>query len=310
MSGVSAPSAPTVSVVITTRSRPTLLRRAVRSVLRQDYPASIELLIVFDQSNVDPLTDIVVPDQHALHILRNHRTPGLAGGRNTGIEAATQELVAFCDDDDEWMPDKLAKQAALFSTDPEASLVATGIRIQTEKSVHIRLPPARVTFQDLLRSRITEIHPSSFLMGRQNLLERIGLIDEALPGSYGEDYDLLLRAARTGPILSVVSPLVLIYWNRSSFFSERWDAIASGLTYLMHKHPELAGTGVGAARIEGQIAFAHAARADPSAALTWAKRAVSHDPRQLRAYAAVLVAARILPPEVVIRTVNRRGRGL
>ena len=42
--------------------------------------------------------------------MTNERTPGLAGGRNSGILAGSGELVAFCDDDDEWLPTKVEKQ--------------------------------------------------------------------------------------------------------------------------------------------------------------------------------------------------------
>ncbi|GAB3616263.1 hypothetical protein GCM10027416_08200 [Okibacterium endophyticum] len=299
-----------VSVVIATRGRPEMLRTAVRSIFANDYEAPIEVIVVFDQIDVDPLNDIAVPPGAELHTVRNERTPGLAGGRNTGIMAARHPLVAFCDDDDEWLPTKLRRQVEAWDDDPGASLIATGIRIQTTGATHDRLPPRRAEFADLLESRITEIHPSSFLLRRADLLDGIGLVDEELPASYGEDYDLLLRAARTGHVLSVVEPLVVIHWNRASFFSERWEGIARGLAYLLKKHPEFASTRRGSARIEGQIAFALAAVGHRYAARRWAQVAIRHDPRQLRAYAALAVALRLAPPTLLVRLVNRSGRGL
>jgi len=306
----SSPLAAGVSVVIATRGRPELLRSAVRSVLEQDFRGRVELIVVFDQTAIDPLDDVTVAADRSLCTLANSRTPGLAGGRNTGILAAQHELVAFCDDDDAWLPGKLSAQIEALSRHPEASLVATGIRIQTDGAVHERLPPESVRFEDLLRSRITEIHPSSFLVRRDDLRGPIGLVDELLPFSYGEDYDLLLRAAHTGVVISVVAPLVLVNWNRASFFSERWQGIAEGLTYLLNKHPEFAGSPVGSARIESQIAFAYAASGDRAAARAWARRALDHDRRQLRAYAALLVSLRLMPAQLVLRAVNRRGHGL
>ena len=91
------------------------------------------------------------------------------------------------------------------------------------------------------------------------LLTSIGLVDEQIPGSYGEDYDWLLRAARRRPIVAVEQPLVEVYWHWQSFFAERWEAIADALAYLLGKHPELRADRQGLARIQGQIAFAQAA---------------------------------------------------
>jgi glycosyltransferase involved in cell wall biosynthesis len=238
------------------------------------------------------------------------RTPGLAGGRNTGILAAAGELIAFCDDDDEWLGGKLAAQLHTWAAVPDASLVATGIRIESAGGSHVRLPPARATFADFLDSRITEIHPSTFLIRRSDLLGGIGLVDEDLPASYGEDYDLLLRAARLGPVVSVVEPLVVINWKRTSFFAGRWEGIAAGLSYLLRKFPEFADTPRGTARIAGQVAFAHAALGRRAEARAWAVDAIRNDRRQLRAYAALAIAAHLAPPALLVDLVNRRGRGL
>jgi glycosyltransferase involved in cell wall biosynthesis len=301
---------PAVSVVIATRGRPELLRRAVRAALEQEYPGLVEVLVVFDQVDVDELADVDVPERRTLRTLTNARTPGLAGGRNTGVLAADGDLIAFCDDDDEWLPGKLAAQVAALWATPEASLVATGIRIESAGGSHVRLPPQRAIFDDFLVSRITEIHPSTFLIRRDDLLGPIGLVDEALPASYGEDYDLLLRAARVGPVISVVEPLVVINWKRTSFFAGRWEGIAAGLSYLLRKFPEFASSPRGTARIAGQVAFAHAALGHRTEARTWAVDAIRGDRSQLRAYAALAISARLAPPALLVDLVNRRGRGL
>jgi len=301
---------PSVSVVIATRGRPELLRKAVSAALSQDYSGSLEVLVVFDQVEIDRLADVAVPEGRRLRTIENTRTPGLAGGRNTGILAADGELVAFCDDDDEWLDGKLAAQSDALAAAPEASLVATGIRIESAGGSHVRLPPPRATFADFLDSRITEIHPSTFLIRRADLLGGIGLVDEALPASYGEDYDLLLRAARLGPVVSVVEPYVVINWKRASFFAGRWEGIAAGLSYLLRKFPEFDLAPRGTARIAGQVAFAHAALGHRAEARTWAVDAIRRDRGQLRAYAALAVAAHVAPPALLVNLVNRTGRGL
>ncbi|WOF22638.1 glycosyltransferase family 2 protein [Microbacterium betulae] len=299
---------PLVTVVVATRDRPQLLRRAVRSILAQDVAGRIEIVLVFDGSPVDPLADLG-PGRHAVRPMANTRAPGLAGARNTGVLAASAPLVAFCDDDDEWLPGKLAAQLPLLD-DPGVVLAATGIRIRSSGGEHDRLPPASVGLGDLLRSRITELHPSSFLLRTADLRGRLGLVDEDLPASYGEDYDLLLRAAGLGRVAAVAEPLTIVHWDRTSYFSERWRGIVDGLGYLLDKHPEFARSTRGRARIEGQIAFAHGALGAFRSARHWAGRSLRDDLRQPRAYLALCVGLRLVSGERVVAALNARGRGM
>ena len=299
---------PIISVVMATRDRPQLLRRAVASVFAQEHVQPIEVVLVYDGTEIDELHDLD-RGPHTLRAIKNSRTPGLAGARNTGILEATAPLVAFCDDDDEWKPGKLAAQLALFD-DPAVVLAATGIEIHSAGGTHQRLSPASVQLDDLLRSRITELHPSSFVIRASALRGEVGLVDEQLPASYGEDYDLLLRAVKAGRVVAVPEAHTIIHWDRTSFFSEKWQGIADGLSYLLAKHPEFARSGEGQARIEGQIAFAHGALGDRPQARSWARRAIRHDVRQPRAYIAMLVGMGVVSGERVVSALNRRGRGM
>ncbi|MFK4762364.1 glycosyltransferase family 2 protein [Microbacterium sp. ZW T5_45] len=304
---------PIVSVVMATRNRPTLLRRAVASVFAQQTVQPIEVVLVYDgdEHDIAELDELIDLERgpHALRALRNARTPGLAGARNTGILEASAPLIAFCDDDDEWKPSKLAAQLPLFD-DPSVVLAATGIEIHSSGGAHARPSPASVVLDDLLRSRITELHPSSFVVRADALRGDLGLVDEHLPASYGEDYDLLLRAAKVGRVVAVPEPHTVIHWDRTSYFSEKWQGIADGLSYLLAKHPEFDRSGVGQARIEGQIAFAHGALGDRRRARSWARRAIGHDARQPRAYLAMIVGMGLVSGQTVVAALNKRGRGM
>lgn len=299
---------PVISVVMATRDRPQLLRRAVESVFAQEHVEPIEVVLVYDGTPIDELTDLD-RGPHRLRAVQNSRTPGLAGARNTGILTAAAPLIAFCDDDDEWKPGKLAAQLPLFD-DPDVVLAATGIEIHSSGGTHQRLSPESVVLDDLLRSRITELHPSSFVVRADALHGAIGLVDEELPASYGEDYDLLLRAAKAGRVVATPVAHTIIHWDRTSYFSEKWQGIVDGLSYVLAKHPEFERSPVGQARIEGQIAFAHGALGDLSQARSWACRAIRHDIRQKRAYLAMLVGMRLVSGERIVAALNKRGRGM
>lgn len=298
---------PDVDVVVATRGRPQLLRRAVASILGQSYPGTLECAVVFDQNEpVD--VQVEVPARRRLRVLANTRTPGLAGARNSGIAAADGALIAFCDDDDAWQPGKLASQVELLERSG-ADFVACGVRIHHSDHEVDRIPPGEVGFYELVRDRLTALHPSTFVI-RRSALTAIGLVDEEIPGSYGEDYDLLLRAARHGRVLAVRQPLVDVFWHEQSYFAGRWQTISDALRFLLSKHPELSADPVGRARIDGQIAFAEAALARRLAACRWSLHALRGNLRERRAYLALAVGVGVIPAESVVRAANRRGRGI
>lgn len=301
----------TVSTIIATNGkRPELLRTAVQAIFDQTYQGPVEVLVVFDHVDIDDLSDVTVPANRSLRTIPNTHPQGLAGGRNTGIEAATGQILGFCDDDDYWLPSKLEDQINLWEENPEAIAISSGIRVRSGGKDIDRLAPARASFADFLRSRITEIHPSAMLYRKADLMGRVGLVDEDLPAAYGEDYDLLLRATKFGDVLSVEKPLVLILWDRPSFFAGKWENMAAGLTYLLQKFPEFETDPKGLARISGQIAFIHAALGNKKEALAYVNSTLRRDPTQLRAWAALPVALGLASPSALLAAVNKTGRGL
>lgn len=166
---------PSVSVVVPTRDRPELLRAAVRAILSQDYPGPVEVVVVFDQSAPDEsLTGLGSGPDRAVRVIRNVRTQGLAGARNSGTLAAQGELVAFCDDDDEWLPGKLAAQVDALAADLGGEFVCCGIRVSYDGSTVDRvLDKERITLDDLLRDRMTGAAPVDLPDPRQRAARRV-----------------------------------------------------------------------------------------------------------------------------------------
>lgn len=310
--------APAVSVIIPTVDREKLLLRAVRSVAGQDYLGPIEIIVVRDGSpSADATAELeqtMAAELRAGVTLRqvpNTRSKGLPGARNSGILAASTDFVAFCDDDDEWLPDKLSAQVPLLVRTPSASMIATGVSVVTHGIATHRPGPLRpTTLEDLVTRRIMELHPSTFLIRRDDLTGAIGLVDEDLPGGYAEDYDLLLRAAAVGPVLSVPRPLVRVHWHGSSYYFSKWQMIHDSLEVLLDKHPQFASIPRGEARIRGQQAIALAAMGRRREALSTAFDTVRLHRREPRAYVAAVVASGVLSVEGIQRFLHRRGRGL
>lgn len=302
--------AETVSVVIATRNRPEMLREAVASALAQDHPGPLEVIVVHDQSPVDSTLEMRTDDRQ-VSVVSNSRSPGLAGARNCGIEVSSGDYVAFCDDDDYWAPSRVREQLELMRRFPKAGLATCGIRVEyADESFERVLPREQITFEELLRDRHTELHPSTFLLRRSVLERDIGLVDEAVPGGFGEDYEFLLRAARVHVIVNVQAPLTVVRWGQQSFFFRRWETMAAGLTWLLERYPEFERSRRGSGRIRGQIAFAHAAMGDRRATLWWASGAIRRSPGEPRIYLALAVASRLVTPDRVMETLHRRGRGI
>lgn len=244
-------------------------------------------------------------------MIRNDRTPGLAGARNAGALASRGELIAFCDDDDEWLPDKLSSQVGTLLEHSEALVVSSGIEVLHDGRSIERLPAGdSVSLRQLCRSRRTEIHPSTVVVRREAFMKNIGMVDEAIPGSYGEDYEWLLRASRAGPILAVRKPLVRVHWHASSWFAERWQTIIDAIEYVLRTHPELRREPAGLARLYGRLAFANAALGRSREARRWAVRCLRLDWRERRAYLAFAVSLHLVRAGTIQRWANRVGRGV
>lgn len=299
---------PDVTAVVPTHKRPELMRKAVESILNQDYGGDIEVIVVFDACELQ-LPDVAIPPGRTLRGLSNERTRGLAGARNTGITNATYDLVAFLDDDDEWLEGKLARQIRLLDRHPNAIMVGTAMVIDQEGRLTVRSVPCNpIRHADLLRDRMGGLPSGSFIYRKAALID-IGMLDEDLPGSYGEDYDLLLRTAKIASIPIINEPLVRVRWSQDSYFFGRWEQYAISLSYLRNKHT-FASDKRAVGRIDSQIAFAHAAAGNRPDARAVARRSLRSDPRQTKAYLAFLISLRLLSAAVVIRTARRLGKGI
>ena len=296
---------PKVSVVIPTRDRPTLLERAVRSVLAQDYPGAVECLVVFDQSPVVPVSVQYNSWDRELRFLRNSRSPGVSGARNSGALVAKGELISFCDDDDEWLPGKARKQVKMLTAMDHAT-VACGIYVRAGGRDITRFAPAFTSYANLLRNFPMELNSSTWMLHRADFVEL--MYDEKM--RYAEDCEWLLRVARKMKIVALHEPLVRIHWDRRSWVVGRWRYVAEDLSYLVEKHPELQNDHFGLARIYSEIAFAYAALGRKTEARRWLREALSLNWLEIRAYLTLLVLSGVVGPSTIFRTINFFGRGI
>src|SRR5581483_9476839 len=162
-----------VSVIILTYGeRANLLQGALRSVQRQSYQ-DFEIVVVDDGSRGRTAEIVRHLGDPRIRYLRHPANRGEAAARNTGLKNSSGEYVAFLDDDDEWLPSKLEKQAALLDSSPErVGLVYTGFwRIHgcTRDVLGRWIPDKRGNVYPAMCSEIWIRTPSTVLVRRRCL---------------------------------------------------------------------------------------------------------------------------------------------
>ncbi len=149
--------------------------RAIRSVLGQTF-GDFELIVVDDGSD-DATTEVLDRFGDAAKCVFQEHS-GVSAARNTGIQNACGELVAFLDSDDEWRPEKLARQVAVFDGATPFFVCHTDEvwmrngRIVLQKKIH-RKQGGKFFERALKRCLIS---PSSVMISRSLLDNGVGLI--------------------------------------------------------------------------------------------------------------------------------------
>lgn len=104
---------PLISVIVTTYNREHLLRETLISILNQTYK-NVEIIVIDNFSNYDFFGLINSFDDKRLIGIQNNNFGIIALNRNLGIKKSLGEILAFCDDDDVWIEDKLQKQIEIY----------------------------------------------------------------------------------------------------------------------------------------------------------------------------------------------------
>lgn len=200
---------PPISVLIPAYNAEATLMRAIDSVAAQGH-APIEIIVVDDASRDSTAAIAEAYDRPSVRLIRHTENRGAAAALNTAIEAATHELIAFLDADDEWLPGKLAAQVALIDQAPDLVLVATGfaaISVHGSLLYDYGLAPFAHQGRDFWRNLLVDaaIKKSSVLT-RRRLVLAVGGFDVSL--RVAEDQDLFLRLAALGPVGYVHERLV------------------------------------------------------------------------------------------------------
>jgi glycosyltransferase involved in cell wall biosynthesis len=191
---------PRISIVVPTRDRAGQLPGAIESIRGQTL-ADWECIVV-DDGSADETPRVLSGVAAAEPRIRSiRRDPGgsIAGARNAALAVARGDLVAFLDDDDRWLPGKLARQVSRLDAEADADFVCGRVeRCGDAAGIWPGRPlPARPSLRALLASNFV---PTSTVLARRAAVERAGGFDERFP--VAEDYDLWIRMAIRAPVLA------------------------------------------------------------------------------------------------------------
>jgi glycosyltransferase involved in cell wall biosynthesis len=188
---------PGVSVVVPTFNRASLLGGALDSIQSQSM-GDWECIVV-DDGSTDGTPDLVasraVADRR-IRLLRIEHAGSPGRSRNIGIRASCGDLVAFLDDDDLWLPGKLASQVVLLAAEREPVMVCARVeRFGDAVGPWPRSLPKSPDLRSLLASNSIAC---STVVVRRSALDQSGLFDESLRRA--QDLDLWIRLLAVGPI--------------------------------------------------------------------------------------------------------------
>jgi glycosyltransferase involved in cell wall biosynthesis len=184
-----------VSVVIPAYNAAPFLAAAIGSVQRQAHAAT--QIIVVDDASTDETLALARAIPGVLCIAESHR--GIGATRNSGIAAASGDLLAFLDADDLWADDKLARQLAVLESRPEVDLVGGRVEQFFDSPLAAPTAAAPPPAADGLMAGAMLIRRAAF--------DRVGTFRTDL--AVGEFLDWHSRAVNCGLTMHMLSQVVL-----------------------------------------------------------------------------------------------------
>lgn len=300
-------------MVIPSRNRPGLVGRAVGSALGQTLP-SVEVVVVIDGPDDATRQALALVGDPRLRVTALPESVGAQEARNVGVRASTGRWVAFLDDDDEWLPEKLERQVEaarasafvhpivsceIISRLEHGDLVRDGRDPRPGETI-----PEYLFLRDPLELSEVRLQTSTILTTR-DLLARVPWRRCA-----HDEWDLLLRAAATPGVGLEFVPEPLAIWHtdagrdRLSYRSVTWrDSLA-----WFHSVRHLVGAKAYASFLLSTLSVWARNSRDRKAFFHLPLEAVRHgrpSPTALLAH-----AGRWLLPKTLRRAVKRRAESL
>jgi len=179
---------PLVTVYIPTHNRCQLLKRAIDSVLAQTYK-NIELIVVNDGSSDETkvyLESLSLNECIKFKVFHQLNAKGACVARNVAINSAEGELITGLDDDDEFLPDRLASLVSQFDT--AYAFICTGFRWHYGATYRVVDGTDKIISLD---AELSYNHCSNQVLCLTSRFREVGGFDESFVAC--QDYDMWTR---------------------------------------------------------------------------------------------------------------------
>jgi len=228
-----------VSVVIPTHNRAQFIERALNSVLSQTY-SNLEVIIVDDASVDDTESRVaaIMSNDNRVHYVCHIINRGAQAARNTGVQKAKGDYIALLDSDDEWVPEKLEKQMALFQYGSNEINIVYSDFIRKYADGHFeeeQKPRFRGNIYKNALSQYINIQTSTLIIKRASLLQA-GLFDERIRA--WQEWDLCIRLARHGKFDYLDELLTIYHVEDCETISKNMYLSADGYMDVVNAHTE------------------------------------------------------------------------
>lgn len=228
-----------ISVVIPTFKRPDMLKRLLESILAQTL-LPLEIIIVDDCSPDQESYDKVVDQFKHKNVEINYHSlaenAGAPACRNLGIRMAKGDWIALVDDDDEWLPMKLAEQVNCIQQSCQTNVGLIYTWTDVVQSNCVAIPLYRATFSGRFLNDILHqcFIPSPSVLVKKEALLQAGLFDIDFPSC--QDWDMWVRIAKAGFTCDCVQKVCTLYHKHGGESIGLSPRATMGYFYFYRKH--------------------------------------------------------------------------
>lgn len=236
-----------VTAIITTHNRKELLIKAIDSVLHQTY-SNIECIVIDDASDDGTkyaIEDYIQMKKISYYYIPKYESRGGNYARNMGIKLSKGEYIAFLDDDDEWMPEKIEKQVKVLDEDASIGFVYCGSIIEknlcknswTHQNIQNKKYLEGNISKEILIRIITTT--TTTIMVRRDIMNITGMFDENL--KYWQEYEFSIRILQETNAKCVRENLILyrIIDKDRCRLSNKIEGWENAVHYIEDKHKDL-----------------------------------------------------------------------
>ena len=198
---------PLVSVIIPKYNRCATLPRCIQSVMEQSFK-DFEIVIINDGSTDQTAQFLTSIKEKRIRSINLPKNRGGNYARNKGVDESRGKLLAFCDDDDIWMPDKIKQQIDMMQSQ-NIDLCYAGVNSYTNEDKFIRYTFHRPKYNNLHKAIMDDnfIGAISSVVVKKSMVTSINGFDPSLPAL--QDWDLFIKLLKNNcRVLGIDNPLV------------------------------------------------------------------------------------------------------